>query len=92
MLADDCWMGDTLQQPMDAVWLCRGFLGSVERLIEVYPASCIILDGSLYEGSRRRLLRECGAAGVGCIDISQLGAVMLRGGDGSFSVETMRGK
>lgn len=92
MLADDCWLGDTLQHPVDAVWLCRGFLGSVKRLIEVYPASCIILDGSLYEGSRRRLLRECGAAGVGCIDISQLGAVMLRGGDGSFSVETMRGK
>ncbi len=92
MLADDCWMGDTLQHPMDAVWLCRGFLGSVKRLIEVYPASCIILDGSLYEGSRRRLLRECSAAGVGCIDISQLGAVMVKGGDGSFSVETMRGK
>ncbi len=92
MLADDCWAGDTLQHPVDAVWLCRGFLGSVEQLLEVYPASCVILDGSLYEGSRRRLLRECSAAGVGCIDISQLGAVMVKGGDGSFSVETMRGK
>ena len=92
MLADDCWAGDTLQHPVDVVWLCRGFLGSVERLLEVYPASCVILDGSLYEGSRRRLLRECSAAGVGCIDISQLGAVMVKGSDGSFSVETMRGK
>lgn len=92
LLADDCWLSDSLQHPVDVLWLCRGFLGPVERLLEVYPASCIVLDGSLYAGSRRRLLRECGAAGVGCIDISQLGAVKLKAADGSFSVETMRGK
>lgn len=92
LLADDCWLSDSLQHPVDVLWLCRGFLGPVERLLEVYPASCIVLDGSLYAGSRRRLLRECGTAGVGCIDISQLGAVKLKAADGSFSVETMRGK
>lgn len=92
LLADDCWLSDSLQHPVDVLWLCRGFLGPVERLLEVYPASCIVLDGSLYAGSRRRLLRECGAAGDGCIDISQLGAVKLKAADGSFSVETMRGK
>lgn len=92
LLADDCWLSDSLQHPVDVLWLCRGFLGPVERLLEVYPASCIVLDGSLYAGSRRRLLRECGAAGVGCIDVSQLGAVKLKAADGSFSVETMRGK
>lgn len=92
LLADDCWLSDSLQHPVDVLWLCRGFLGPVERLLEVYPASCIVLDGSLYAGSRRRLLREYGAAGVGCIDISQLGAVKLKAADGSFSVETMRGK
>ena len=92
LLADDCWLSDSLQHPVDVLWLCRGFLGPVERLLEVYPASCIVLDGSRYAGSRRRLLRECGAAGVGCIDISQLGAVKLKAADGSFSVETMRGK
>ena len=92
LLADDCWLSDSLQHPVDVLWLCRGFLGPVERLLEVYPASCIVLDGSLYAGSRRRLLRECGAAGVGCIDISQLGAVKLKADGGSFSVETMRGK
>lgn len=92
LLADDCWLSDSLQHPVDVLWLCRGFLGPVERLLEAYPASCIVLDGSLYAGSRRRLLRECGAAGVGCIDISQLGAVKLKADGGSFSVETMRGK
>lgn len=92
MLVDDCWLGDSLQHPVDVLWLCRGFLGPVERLLEVYPASCVILDGSLYAGSRRRLLRECRAAGVGCIDISQLGAVRIKAVDGAFSVETMRGR
>ena len=92
LLADDCWLSDSLQHPVDVLWLCRGFLGPVERLLDVYPASCIVLDGSLYAGSRRRLLRECGAAGVGCIDISQLGAVKLKAADGCFSVETMRAK
>lgn len=92
LLVDDCWLGDSLQHPVDVLWLCRGFLGPVERLLEVYPASCIVLDGSLYAGSRRRLLRECKTAGVGCIDISQLGAVRLKGTGGSFTVETMRGK
>lgn len=92
LLVDDCWVGDSTQHPVDVLWLCRGFLGPVDRLLEVYPASCIVLDGSLYAGSRRRLLRECGTTGVGCIDISQLGAVRLKGTGSSFSVETMRGK
>lgn len=92
LLVDDCWLGDSLQHPVDILWLCRGFLGSVEKLLEVYPSTCVILDGSLYAGSRRRLLRECEAAGVGCMDISQLGAVKIIGDAGSFSIETMRGK
>lgn len=92
MLVDDCWKGDTLQHPVDVLWLCRGFLGPVDRLLEVFPAPCIILDGSLYEGSRHRLLRECKNAGVGCVDISELGAVRIVGCNESFSVETMRGK
>lgn len=92
MLVDDCWEEDSLQHPVDAVWLCRGYLGSVDRLLNVYPASCVILDGSLYESSRRRLLRECANDGVPCMDISQLGALKISGADGSFSVEVMREK
>lgn len=92
VLADDCWLADSVQRPVDALLLCRGFLGAVDELLLHYPASCVLLDGSLYEGSRRRLLRECAKAGIGCIDISQKGAVKLVGGDDSFSLTFMRGK
>ncbi len=92
MLADDCWLADSLQRPVDALLLCRGFLGPVEELLYHYPARCVILDGSLYDGSRRRLLRECDKSNVVCIDISQSGALKLQGCGDDFSVEFMRGK
>ena len=92
MLADDCWRNDSVQSPMDALLLCRGFLGPVDELLDRFPASCILLDGSLYEGSRRRLLRECKKAGVGCVDISQKGAVRLESRGEQFALIFMRGK
>lgn len=92
MLADDCWLADSVQCPVDALLLCRGFLGPVEEVLFHYPARCVILDGSLYEGSRRRLLRECRQAGVTCVDISQAGALKLVGQGDDFSLEFMRGK
>lgn len=92
MLADDCWLADSVQRPVDALLLCRGFLGPVDELLFRYPARCVILDGSLYEGSRRRLLRECRQAGAVCVDISQAGALKLAGQGDDFSLEFMRGK
>ena len=92
LLADDCWLADSVSRPVDALLLCRGYLGKVSDLLVHYPASCVILDGSLYERSRARLLRECAAAGVGCVDVSTVGAVRLMGGCDTFAVETMRGK
>lgn len=92
MLADDCWLADSVQRPVDALLLCRGFLGPVDELLFHYPARCVILDGSLYEGSRRRLLRECRRAGAACVDISQAGALKLAGQGDDFSLEFMRGK
>lgn len=92
MLVDNCWLEDSVQRPVDALLLCRGFLGRVDELLVHYPANCVLLDGSLYEGSRRRLLRECRAAGVGCVDIAAVGAVKLVAADEAFSVTYMRGK
>lgn len=92
ILADDCWLADSLQRSVDAVVLCRGFLGSVKELLQHYGTECVILDGSLYEVSRKRLLRECREEGVGCIDISRIGAVKIKSGNDIFMVETMAGK
>ena len=92
ILADDCWLADSVQRPVDAVVLCRGFLGPVKELLQHYGTECVILDGSLYEVSRKRLLRECREEGVGCIDISRIGAVKIKSGNDIFMVETMAGK
>ena len=92
LLADDCWRENSVQRPVDALLLCRGYLGAVEELLQVFPARCVILDGSLYEGSRRRLIRECGKVGVPCLDIASEGALKIVAGDGDFSILPMRGR
>lgn len=92
LLADDCWRGSGVQRPVDALLLCRGFLGPVEELLSVFPARCVILDGSLFEGSRKRLARECKVAGVPFVDVSVMGAVKVAAHGENFSIVSMRGK
>lgn len=75
MLADDCWREEEDVRPVDCLYLCRGFLGSMEELFTVYPATFVLMDASLYSSSRRRIARECAAMGVRCIDIAQTGAL-----------------
>ena len=75
VLADDCWREEENMRPVDCLYLCRGFLGSIEELLTVYPASFVVMDATLYSNSRRRIARECATIGVRCIDISQTGAM-----------------
>ena len=89
---NDIWQESLYSQPVDALLLCRGFKGSVAELLDVYPTECLLLDGSLYKHSRKRILRECAQLGVGSIDISQSGAVKIIPGDDSFELEFVRGK
>lgn len=92
MLADDCWKSDKTIQPVDCVFLCRGFLGSIKSLLEVYPTRYIVMDATLYKNSRRRILRECKEAGVRCIDLSSMGAVKLSCRKTGVHFTLMRGK
>lgn len=85
LLADDCWKGGERQRPVDVLLLCRGFLGSVEELLSLFPARCVLLDGSLYSGSRNRLLRECKAVGIPVMDIAA-GAVKIVAREDEFSI------
>ena len=86
------WNESIYSTPADVVVLCRGFLGSIEELLEVYPTNCLILDASLYKRSRERILRECAAIGIESVDISRSGAVAIIPGDGCFTLEPLRGK
>ena len=92
LLDSDLWRDNLYCEPTDVVVLCRGFLGSIEELYEVYPAGCLVLDGSLYKNSRARIKRECEALGIDAVDISAQGAVkIVPAGDG-FRIVPMKGR
>lgn len=92
LVADDLWRENLYSVPTDVVILCRGFLGEIKELVEVYPPGCILLDASLYKHSRERILRECAALGIDAIDMSKSGAVkIVPVGDG-FEILPLRGK
>lgn len=90
MLFDDCWREEETVQPVDCIYLCRGFLGPVRELLSVYPTRCVIMDATLYAGSRRRIARECAEAGIRCIDIETDGAMMLSCSESSVNLLPMR--
>lgn len=86
MVDNDLWRENIYSCPADAVLLCRGFRGSIKELMEVYPTACLLLDGSLYKHSRKRILRECAALGIDAVDVSATGAVKLLPGNDSFEL------
>ena len=92
LLADELWRDNIFAEPVDVLVLCRGFLGPVEELLEVYPASCMLLDASLYKRSRDRILRECAVLGVEAVDISRNGALKIAPHDDNFEIIPLRGK
>ena len=77
LVADEHWGEQTVIVPVDCIWLCRGFLGSVEELLTVYPSRYVLLDATLYQSSRERIKRECRKDGLRYIDLSQQGAVKM---------------
>ncbi|MBQ2126247.1 MAG: ComEC/Rec2 family competence protein, partial [Bacteroidaceae bacterium] len=92
LLADELWRENIFTEPVDVLLLCRGFLGPVEELLEVYPASCMLLDASLYKRSRDRILRECAVLGVEAVDISRNGALKIVPRGDNFEIIPLRGK
>lgn len=92
LLADELWRENIFTEPVDVLLLCRGFLGPVEELVEVYPASCMLLDASLYKRSRDRILRECAVLGVEAVDISMNGALKIVPRGDNFEIIPLRGK
>lgn len=77
VLADEHWCGAESITPVDCIWLCRGFLGSLEELLKIYPSRYVVMDATLYPSSLKRIERECRRAGVRFIDLSQRGAVKM---------------
>lgn len=92
LLDNGNWGDSEFIEPVDVLLLCRGFLGSISELLEVYPTNCIVLDASLYKSSRERILKECCRLGVDAVDISVIGAVKIVPASESFTLYPMRDK
>lgn len=87
MLCDKSWQEDSICAPVDVLFLCRGFKGTMEEVLEKYPADRVIMDAGLHAMSRRRVAKECGILGVPCVDVSVAGAMRLSCGDGNLLLD-----
>ena len=86
------WSEKESTEPVDILVLCRGFLGRINKLVEVYPAKCVVVDGSLYKRSRERIIREYSQLGIEVLDISQSGAIKVVAEANGFELIPMRSK
>ena len=86
------WVENECVEPVDILVLCRGFLGRIDKLVKVYPAKCVVADGSLYKRSRERIKREYLQLGIDVVDVSQTGAMKVVANEDGFELIPMRGK
>ena len=92
LLDNDLWHDNESAEPVDVLVLCRGFLGRINKLVEIYPARCVVVDASLYKRSRERIKREYAELGIDVVDISQTGAMKLVVSGESFELQPMKSK
>lgn len=92
MLDSPHWQEKEDTEPVDILVLCRGFLGRINKLVNVYPASCVVVDASLYKHSRERIKREYSQLGIDVVDIARVGAVKVVVANGNIDLIPMKGK
>ena len=92
MLDNAYWRENEYTEPVDILVLCRGFLGRIDELVEVYPAACVVVDGSLYKHSRKRIKREYARLGINVVDVTQTGAIKVVADADGFDLMPVNGK
>ena len=92
MLDNAYWLENEYTEPVDILVLCRGFLGRIDELVEVYPAACVVVDGSLYKHSRERIKREYARLGIDVVDVTQTGAIKVVADADGFDLMPVNGK
>ena len=92
LLDNAYWSENEKAEPVDVLVLCRGFLGRISKLVNLYPAKTVVLDGSLYKRSRERIKREYAQLGIEVVDVSECGAVKVTASRDGFELMPMNGK
>lgn len=63
--------------PLDYLYVCRGFYGSLKEMSAYLHPSCVVLDASLSESNRLNYLRECEEMQWAVHDIQTQGALKV---------------
>ena len=82
-LADDArWRDKQAKErlPLDYIYICRGFRGSVKDLNGLFQIKRVVFDDSLNESFKEQLKRECELAGLAYVDMNETGsyAVLIK--------------
>ena len=75
LLNNDYWQNKTTASvfPIDYLYICKGYKGSLMHLLSLFDVQCVILDSSLSEYYRGKLMDECVAGNIKYIDLSAQG-------------------
>ena len=78
-MKSDMWQNKTsdIRLSLDYVYICRGFKGSVSMLARMFDIRSVVLDSSLSEYLRDRLIRECQLLKISYTDLSKEGSCLI---------------
>ena len=63
--------------PLDYLYICRGFKGSMETLAGLFEIRFVVLDSSLSDYYREKLVRECQLLKISYTDLSVNGSCLI---------------
>ena len=75
LLNDERWKNrqSAMCLNIDYAYVCRGFRGAVSDIQRLFSVRCLLLDASLADSHRERLIKECKEKGQEYIDLSGKG-------------------
>ncbi len=63
--------------PVDYLWICKGYYGTIKKLQSVFSIRNVILDASLPLVYREQFEKECRILGLSCINLHTNGAYFV---------------
>ena len=77
MITDNRWLHQTTQNPfpLHYLYLCKGYNGSLQELLQVFHPSHIILDSSLSEHRKQIFIQECKQQKLPFTSLAETGSI-----------------
>lgn len=77
IVSDNRWQNKSVDSTLSInyMYLCKGYNGDLEELLQLFSPSCIVLDASLSDYYRQRFKEECIKQSLHFISLSEEGSV-----------------